>query len=204
MALLLCYVQMNCDSLKKTLRHTAICVLSLFSLILTWLLMNHVEFSAWAFNRHQNPLSWYIRPLFLIPFCFAAWCRSYLGIWLTLFLLLTSMFWFPPPAEIDSRIQAFLLMERHYLIGRHSAIEILWLLTVPLALFALATAFWQRSPRLGLMLLILIAAIKIIWSLLYGNDSGKSIIFPAAFGLLICMLIVGKFLAVKRSVYQRK
>ena len=27
------------------------------------------EFAAWAWARHHNELSWYIRPLFLLPFC---------------------------------------------------------------------------------------------------------------------------------------
>jgi ABC-type glycerol-3-phosphate transport system substrate-binding protein len=27
------------------------------------------EFTTWAWERHHNVLSWYIRPLFLLPFC---------------------------------------------------------------------------------------------------------------------------------------
>ena len=37
------------------------------------------RFFHWAFARHHNPLSWYIRPLFLIPFCLAAYHRSHAG-----------------------------------------------------------------------------------------------------------------------------
>jgi hypothetical protein len=36
--------------------------------------------AAWAWNRHHNVLSWYIRPLFLLPFCWFAHRRSPLGL----------------------------------------------------------------------------------------------------------------------------
>jgi hypothetical protein len=58
---------------------------------------NTDEFVAWAWERHHNVLSWYIRPLFLLPFCYFAYRRSLWGIVLTLFVLATSMFWFPAP-----------------------------------------------------------------------------------------------------------
>ncbi len=50
------------------------------------------EFLSWARARHHNPLSWYIRPLFLLPFCYFAYKRSMWGIALTLLALATSMF----------------------------------------------------------------------------------------------------------------
>ena len=31
------------------------------------------EFAARAWARHHNELSWYIRPLFILPFCFFAY-----------------------------------------------------------------------------------------------------------------------------------
>ena len=55
------------------------------------------EFGAWAWERHHNVLSWYIRPLFLLPFCYFAYRRSLFGITITLVALATSMFWFPAP-----------------------------------------------------------------------------------------------------------
>ena len=55
------------------------------------------EFAAWAWARHHNELSWYIRPLLLLPFCWFAYKRSLFGITLTLVALATSMSWFPAP-----------------------------------------------------------------------------------------------------------
>ena len=70
------------------------------------------DFLNWAWERHQNPLSWYIRPLFVLPYCYFAYKRSVPGLTLTLIAVATSMFWFPAPAEVDPRAAAFLEMER--------------------------------------------------------------------------------------------
>src|SRR5215210_5284361 len=59
------------------------------------------EFVAWAWGRHHNVLSWYIRPLFFLPFCFFAYKRSLSGMIVTLVALATSMFWFPAPERTD-------------------------------------------------------------------------------------------------------
>ena len=38
------------------------------------------DFGDWAWARNHNVLSWYIRPLFLLPFVYFAWRRSPPGI----------------------------------------------------------------------------------------------------------------------------
>ena len=37
------------------------------------------DFLTWAWARHHNPLSWYIQPLFIAPFCYFAYERSMRG-----------------------------------------------------------------------------------------------------------------------------
>ncbi|MCI0768573.1 hypothetical protein [Bacillus sp. TL12] len=69
------------------------------------------DFFTWAFERHHNILSWYIRPLFLLPFCYFAYKRNVKGIIITLIALFTSMFWFPKPETVDSKVEKFLAME---------------------------------------------------------------------------------------------
>ncbi|MBL0019136.1 MAG: hypothetical protein IPP17_22600 [Bacteroidetes bacterium] len=66
--------------------------------------MTNAAFFDWVFERHHNPWSWYIRPLFLIPFCFFAYKRSWAGISATIFMLFTSMFWFNRPSEVSAQV----------------------------------------------------------------------------------------------------
>src|SRR3712207_495353 len=103
------------------------------------------EFGAWAWERHHNVLSWYVRVLFLLPFCYFAYRRSLTGIVLTLLALATSMFWFPAPERPDPRTLEFLAMEREYLTEEWTAAKVLLGLLVPVSLAALALAFWKRS-----------------------------------------------------------
>ncbi len=73
------------------------------------------EFIAWAWERHHNVLSWYIRPLFFLPFCYFAYRRSLFGITLTLVALATSIFWFPAPETPSPAVIEMLASEEAYL-----------------------------------------------------------------------------------------
>ena len=148
------------------------------------------SFFNWVFARHQNQLSWYIRPLFLIPFCYFAYKRSLSGIFGTVFLLLTSMFWFSQPDVVNDKVEAFLTMERDYLNGDWGVAKILITLLVPVSLAALAAAFWKRSLWLGISVLIFIAVAKMYWSVAFGGVSGSSVMAPALIGLLICIALI--------------
>jgi len=103
------------------------------------------EFVSWAWSRHHNVLSWYIRPLFLIPFCYFAYRHSLFGITLTLLGLATSMFWFPAPASVSPAVAEMLASEQVYLLGEWTLLKVLIALIVPVTFTALALAFWKRS-----------------------------------------------------------
>lgn len=147
-------------------------------------------FFDWVFARHQNQLSWYIRPLFLIPFCFFSFKRSFAGISITIFLLLTSMFWFPVPVTVNNSVADFLAMEKDYLLGDWDWVKIVTTILVPLSLIALSIAFWKRSLWMGIAVMVFIAVAKMLWSVLFGGESGRSVILPAVIGLLICIALI--------------
>ncbi len=149
------------------------------------------DFLLWAWERHHNVLSWYIRPLFLLPFCYFAYKRSITGIALTLLALATSMFWFPAPEDPDPRVLEFLAMEKEYLTGEWTLAKVLMSSLVPISLTALALAFWKRSFVWGLIVLNAMALGKIGWSFFYGDVSGGlAVSVPALVSLVVCNVVV--------------
>lgn len=163
---------------------------ALGTLIFILIAFTNNSFFNWAYERHQNQLSWYIRPLFLIPFCYSAYKRSWTGISVTVFLMLTSMFWFPKPDAVSSQVKDFLQMEMDYLLGDWSLSKILITLLVPVSLTTLAVAFWKRNLYFGISVMIFIAVAKMAWSVAFGGDAGKSIFIPAVVGLIICIVLI--------------
>ncbi|OFY27200.1 MAG: hypothetical protein A2275_06380 [Bacteroidetes bacterium RIFOXYA12_FULL_35_11] len=167
------------------------------ALVFSGLILLFIVFSAcnetffnWMFEHHQNILSWYIRPIFLIPFCFFAYKHSWSGIAITIFCLVTSMFWFPKPETVNEKTLAFLQFEMDWLNRSWDYKKILLVLSVPFSFTLLGLAFWKRSLWMGLAVIILMATGKIIWSIYNAGESGIAIIIPALSGLLICSLLI--------------
>ena len=179
---------------------------SLFTvLILLFLCLAFLNdsFFDWAYARHQNQLSWYIRPLFILPFCFFSYKKSLSGIAGTVFLLLTSMFWFSKPEVVGENAKQFLDMEKAWLTGEWTFAKIAMTLIVPVSLIILSAAFWKRNLWFGLSVVIFIAIAKMVWSVAFGGDSGKSIFIPAITGLIICcaFILLGAGRIRKKRIY---
>ena len=143
------------------------------------------DFGDWAFDRHANVLSWYIRPLFLLPLAWFAYRRSGWGIAGTLVALATSMFWFPAPARPSPQVLEFLDFEREWLTGDWTGPKVLVSLVVPLSVTAFCLAFWKRSVVWGLVILNLMAGGKLLWGVVAGDGTGWAMTAPALAGLLI-------------------
>jgi hypothetical protein len=143
------------------------------------------DFGDWAYDRHANPLSWYIRPLFLLPLAWFAYRRSGWGIAGTLVALATSMFWFPAPAQPDPRIQEFLDFEWNWLTGDWDGQKVLMALLAPLSLAAFCLAFWRRSVLWGLVILNAMALGKLLWGVVSGDGTGWAMTAPLLAGLVI-------------------
>jgi len=152
--------------------------------------MTNITFFNWAYERHQNQISWFIRPIFLIPFCFFAYKHSWTGITVTLFCLFTSMFWFNKPETISEEVKAFLQFEKEWLGGEWDIQKWLLTLTIPVSFIALGLALWKRNLFMGLGVVVLMATGKIIWSIQNAGDAGKSILVPAIVGLLLCVVLI--------------
>jgi len=143
------------------------------------------DFGDWAFDRHANVLSWYIRPLFLLPLAWFAYRRSGWGIAGTLVAMASSIFWFPAPARPDPKVLEFLDFERDWLTGNWDAPKIVLTLVVPLLLTSYCLAFWRRSVLWGLVILNLMAGGKLLWGVVAGDGTGWAMTAPGLAGLLI-------------------
>ncbi len=143
------------------------------------------DFWAWAWARHYNPLSWYIRPLFVLPFCYFAYKKSVSGLALTVVGVLSSMFWFPAPSETSQRAAEFLAMEQQYVISGWTWPKVAMTLLVPIWFVLLGAAFWRKSWIVGLLVINLGAALKVVWSFYFAGDSAWSIMPPVVVGAVI-------------------
>ncbi len=174
---------------KKQDRFIALLFLVLTLLFIAFSLTSP-SFFEWVFTRHQNPWSWYIRPLFLIPFCYFAYKHSWSGVSITVFCLFTSMFWFNQPNVVSEQVKTFLAFEKEWLAGSWTVSKLFLACTIPISFFLLGLAFWKRSLLLGISVLIMMATGKMIWSVQNAGDSGKSIFVPAIVGLTLCIVIL--------------
>ena len=148
------------------------------------------DFLAWAWARHHNILSWYIRPVFIVPFIYFAYKRSWKGMLATILGLATSMFWFPAPETVDPMVAQFLEAEKQYLTGPLTSQKLFFFLTVPSFFILLALAFWKRSWWWGVAVINLAAIGKIAWSVVEGGEAGWAVLIPAVIGMVICDLAV--------------
>ena len=93
---------------NKKLDRTMGLFFAISTVVLIYMFFTNREFFTWAFSRHQNILSWYIRPLFIIPIVICAYKQSFS-------ILFMSMFWFPKPEVVDEQVHLFLEFEKNYL-----------------------------------------------------------------------------------------
>ncbi len=149
------------------------------------------EFASWAWARHHNLLSWYIRPLFLLLFCYFSYRHSRAGIALMLVGLATSWFWFPAPEQPDPRAIEMLEAERAYLTGTWTVWKVLIALLIPAGLGALALAFWERSVWYGLAVINTLVLFKIAWTFVFAAAEGALLhLLPAALGLVVVDVVL--------------
>ena len=160
------------------------------------------DFLSWVWARHHNELSWYVRPLFLLPFCFFAYKRSLPGILATLLIFPTSLFWFPAPENPSPRVEGYLAWERQFLLEGSVVARVALVLLVATFFVALAAAFWRRSWLWGLAVLNAGTLLKVIWSVAFGGAAGWASLVPSLFTLAVtdaALLLAMRFLRHRRG-----
>jgi hypothetical protein len=160
------------------------------------------DFLSWIWARHHNELSWYVRPLFLLPFCFFAYRRSAWGIVVTILVFPTSLFWFPAPENPSPRVEGYLAWERQFLTEGSVTVRVALVLLVVAFFVALATAFWKRSWLWGLAVLNAGTLLKVIWSVAFGSEAGWASLAPSLFTLAVtdaAILLAARWLKRRRA-----
>jgi hypothetical protein len=142
------------------------------------------QLAEWAWARHHNPLSWYIRPLFILPFCYFAWRRSITGLVLTLLATLSSIAWFPAPESPSPEVVKYLSLERRWLTSGPLTLAIVVLIGT--SLWLLAAAFWTRRWLYGVLVLNVATLTKVAFSVLFGGEAGWASLAPSLVTLLVC------------------
>jgi hypothetical protein len=141
-----------------------------------------IDFLNWAWARHHNPLSWYIRPLFILPFCYFAYKRSVRGMAWTIVAVTSSMFWFPAPATPDATAARFLEVEREWIAGPLTLAQVVLTALIPVWFIALAAAVRRRLWMAAALVISAGTALKVAWSFYVGGASAWIIVPPIAFG----------------------
>ncbi len=161
---------------------------------LLWLFANSPPFLEWAFERHQNSLSWWARPLLMMPYCYFAIKQSLNGILVTILAILTSMFWFPAPDQPDPQVLEFLAMERATLTSGWNLPNIFSALAVLVFFASVASALWRRSVILGIAIAVAGAFLKALWSIFASPDGGVAVIPFALTGALLLVVAGAAYL----------
>ena len=145
-----------------------------------------VDFLNWAWARHHNPLSWYIRPLFILPFCYFAYRKSLRGLVVTLVAVTSSMFWFPAPATVDPTATTFLAVERQWITGPPTRSRLVLMVLIPMWFIALAVAMRRRLWATAAFVIVAGTALKMAWSFYVAGTSAWVIVPAVAVGNAVC------------------
>jgi cbb3-type cytochrome oxidase subunit 3 len=141
------------------------------------------EILDWAFQRHLNPLSWYIRQIFLVLLCYLAYKRKLWWIIITFFVMMSSMVWFPPPAVVNEQMQKVLEFEKQLLSEPVSAV--LMLAFMLFFILAILIAFWKHSLKWGLIIVNVTLIGKVVLSVFFTGNSGWAPVGNTVFGLIL-------------------
>lgn len=144
-----------------------------------------MELLDWAWQRHHNEWSWYIRPLIMVAFCYAAWHRKLLlTVLIGVFFPLSAVV-FPAPEVPKAFVVEFLQAERQMLEGLAAWQLAVFVGLVVAFLTAVAVAFWRRSLLWGLIVANIGGAIKVLFSVLAWGDTGWTVLLPTLVTALV-------------------
>lgn len=147
------------------------------------------DLGAWVWGRHQNLFSWYSRPLFIIPAAYYSCRRKLLHVVGFMALLATSLFWFNAPVVVPPAVSEYLEWEKQLFFTNDNKLPLVALIFCVVAFLLLFfNAFWQRNLWYGLVLINAGTVLKIIVSIVFGQDAGMAAVTPSLSSLFVINL----------------
>ena len=114
-------------------------------------------------ERQMNPVSWVLRPFFLLIYFYGLYIHSLLFIILGLFSLATGWLWFPAPKKLFAHTGELIDLETDYLRKPFRGLKALELIASLLVFIAASYALWHRDVITGFILVEVLLGYKLIW-----------------------------------------
>jgi len=92
---------------------------------------------------------------------------------------------------VNPAVEEFLAKEREWILGPLTVMKVTEFGALVAGIFLLGYAFWRRSLKGGIILLFLVVFLKMLWGVIYGGESGITVIYAALFtGIVTFIWIV--------------
>jgi len=144
-------------------------------------------------ERHKNPLSWVMRPLFATVLFYGLWIHDWVVIGIAIFSLSTSWFWFPKPKHPPVWAEKFIDKELEWLKNPlKNAVGIMFAIA---GMGILTWALWNNNVVVSFVLLGITIVGKIIWSSLLERSVAKPLTILVLGTYLVAVIVLLLFLA---------
>jgi hypothetical protein len=163
-------------------------IITVFSILFVILILTHRDLFDWVFERHKNLWSWYIKPIFILPFCWLAYKRNLIGLSVCILIFVSSFFWFPAPEVISESVKDIVGQEVTWLFSEWTFAKISATVSFSLSLITLALAFWKRSLWIGLAFVLVSIFTKIAWNEMVFEELGFTVLMGLLFSLSASVL----------------
>ena len=139
-------------------------------------------------ERHKNPLSWVMRPIFATVLFYGIWVHDWATIGVAIFGLSTSWFWFPKPKNPPAWAEKFIDKELEWL--KNPLKNAMGIVFGAVVMGILTWALWNNNVLISSVLLGITIVGKIIWSALLERSVAKPLTILVLGTYLIAAIIL--------------
>ena len=143
-------------------------------------------------ERHKNPLSWVLRPVFAVVLIYGVWFHDWVVIGIAVFGLSTSWFWFPKPKKTPTWAEKFIDKEGEWLqnLRRGGLKEIGWIVFAIVVMGILIYTIWSNNLTFSLIMTGFIIGTKLIWSAMLERSVAKPLTILVLATYLVSVIVL--------------